>query len=257
MEYRAIIPEGNNNLDQDEEFLIVDYGDNKIKIRFHNYAEIYNIPGLYEDVFYRQLKCCSPGVVCSLLADTMRGNGGEMESLRVLDFGAGNGIAGEEIKKLGAGFVVGVDIIPEARDAAERDRPGIYDYYYAMDMAKMRYEYFKELNGFNFNTLITVGSLGFGDIPPAAFINAFNLIEDNGWIVFNIKDKFISDDDSSGYKNILDILSERYFSVLNKKRYCHRLSIAGEELYYVAIAGRKLRNVNYFDLTGKLKPGAD
>jgi len=29
-----------------------------------------------------------------------------------------------------------------------------------------------------------------------------------------------------------------------KKRYCHRLSVSGKELYYIAIIGRKIADVN-------------
>ena len=40
--------------------------------------------------------------------------------LRVLDVGAGNGMVGEELDRMGAKHIVGVDIIPEAAEAAQR-----------------------------------------------------------------------------------------------------------------------------------------
>ena len=54
--------------------------------------------------------------------------------LRVLDVGAGNGMVGEELDRMGARHIVGVDIIPEAKEAAERDRPGVYDDYFVVDL---------------------------------------------------------------------------------------------------------------------------
>jgi hypothetical protein len=34
--------------------------------------------------------------------------------------------------------VVGVDIIPEAQEAADRDRPGVYEDYYVVDLTRMQ-----------------------------------------------------------------------------------------------------------------------
>lgn len=59
--------------------------------------------------------------------------------LRVLDFGAGNGMMGEQVRSLiqsfqhgrlaGSTTITAWDILPEAKAAAERDRPGVYDRY--------------------------------------------------------------------------------------------------------------------------------
>ncbi len=242
--YKVLLPDIDNGIEQDEEWLIVDNGDVQKKILFHDYSEIYRIPGLYEDVFHRQLKCRSPWMVCSLLTETLLENGPDPEDLRVLDFGAGNGLAGEEIRKRGANFVVGIDVIEEAREAAQRDRPGCYNDYHVIDMSSIDAALYSELKNYNFNALITVGSLGFGDIPPLAFINSFNLVEDGGWVVFNIKERFLSEDDDTGYSDIMDVLNTEYLDVKKKKKYCHRLSVSGEELYYIAIVGQKKKDVD-------------
>ena len=55
----------------------------------------------------------------------------------MLDFGAGNGMMGEELKKHGVSRLIGVDIIPEAYDAAVRDRHGLYDDYYVEDFTEL------------------------------------------------------------------------------------------------------------------------
>ena len=49
--------------------------------------------------------------------------------LRVLDLGAGNGIVAERLTEAGVGHIVGVDLLEEAAQAAERDRPDAYDDY--------------------------------------------------------------------------------------------------------------------------------
>jgi hypothetical protein len=84
-----------------------------------------------------------------------------------------------------------------------------------------------------------VAALGFGDIPTQAFVNAFNIVEDNSWVVFNIKDRFLSEADDTGYSETMREMIGRSLNVYRKHHYCHRLSMAGEPLHYYAIVGRK------------------
>ena len=56
------------NLDQDEEYCFLKESDGKErKILFHEYAELYKIKGLYEQLFYERLKCNSPAKVSEAL----------------------------------------------------------------------------------------------------------------------------------------------------------------------------------------------
>jgi len=162
------------------------------------------------------------------------------DPLRVLDFGAGNGIVGECLREaVDTEAIVGIDIIEEAKKAVKRDRPEIYDDYYVMDLSQPESHDEEKLNNWNFNALVTVAALGFGDIPTQAFINAFNLVDNNSWVVFNIKDRFFSEDDETGYNEILQDMIGNNLNVYKKHHYCHRLSMAGEPLYYYAVVGRK------------------
>lgn len=164
-----------------------------------------------------------------------------------MDFGAGNGVVGESlVRMIDCQVLVGLDIIEKAREAVERDRPELYNEYYVMDISQMDDCKMKMLNEWNFNALVTVGALGYGDIPTQAFINAFNTIEDRGWIAFNIKNRFLSENDDSGYKDMLKVVMGESLEVLQKKRYRHRLSISGEPLYFYAIIGRKVKNVHSY-----------
>jgi len=199
MSYEIVIPDLDHQLDQHEEWIIVKKGSWQKKIRLHDYSDIFKLPGLYEQLFCQRLGCNSPMVICDLLEEA-RGN---ITDCRVLDFGAGNGMVGEEIIKRGGDLVVGVDIIKEAKEAAERDRAGIYDDYYVMDLDNPDDKDMEKLEQYNFNTLTSVAALGFDDIPPKAFLNAFNMVQDGGWITFNIKDKFLTDKDDTGYKDII------------------------------------------------------
>jgi predicted TPR repeat methyltransferase len=179
-------------------------------------------------------------MICNLLEQEIKAVGGPNGELKALDFGAGNGIAGECLAdKFECKSLVGLDIIPEARDATQRDRPEVYDAYYAMNLSQPSNEDLQALSKWDFNVLLTVAALGYGDIPTRGFINAFNLIEKDGWIAFNIKDRFLSDEDDTGYHDTLKTMMGRSFDALKIRHYCHRLSMSGEPLHYYAVIGRK------------------
>jgi predicted TPR repeat methyltransferase len=235
-------PKNADRLDQDEEWILLTSEDQRKKVRLHDYGEIYNIPGLYEEVVYTRLKCDSPRIICSMLQKELDVAG--PEALRVLDFGAGNGMVGECLdEKIGCEALVGIDIIPEAVSATRRDRPGLYDDYYVMDLCDIGKDEEDLLAKWRFNTLVTIAALGYGDIPSRAFVNAFNLLEDGSWIAFNIKDRFLSEEDGSGFKETLDDMFDHCLQILQSERYCHRLSMSGEPLNYVGIVGRKIHDV--------------
>ena len=237
-EYDVRLPR--ERAEQDEEWceLVVD-GDRR-RIRFHDYHEIYAIPGLYEHLFYELLECDSPRAVTRLLEAELRAAGREAAGLRVLEVGAGNGMVGEELAALGAGSIVGVDIIDEAAWAAERDRPGTYDDYLVVDLTALPPAARDVLRARRFNCLVTVAALGFGDIPPAAFATAYNLVEPGGLVVFNIKEDFIGAADGSGFAGLIErAVASGALELRAQRRYRHRLSVAGHPLHYVAIVAEK------------------
>jgi predicted TPR repeat methyltransferase len=170
----------------------------------------------------------------------LRDCGTEMGELRVLDLGAGNGMVGDELAACGAPFLVGVDIIPEARDAVDRDRPGLYDDYRIADLTDLNEQEEERLRGHSLNCLTSVAALGYADIPPAAFIKALDLIESPGWVAFTIKEDFLYDQESTGFGKLIETLRrERVLQIQAYQRYQHRLSVAGDPLYYVAMIVRK------------------
>lgn len=219
-------------------FHIVENGE-RIKLRFHDYDAIYTRPGLYEQLFYERLKCNSPDKVCELLQHSLVAARQNAHELRVLDLGAGNGMMGEVIRGLGAARVVGADIIPEARDAAYRDRPSVYDDYYVADFTALTEKQLEGLREWNFDCLTSVAALGFGDIPPAAFFEALRLIIAGGWVAFNIKETFLDHNDQTGFSRFVrELIFSKYLQVYQLERYVHRLSMEGEPLHYYALVGR-------------------
>ncbi len=233
-----------HDLDQDETWFFLEEAGKERRIRFHDYDEIYKVPGLYEQLFYDRLQCASPVKVTEILRSAVAQSSDSFTELRVLDLGAGNGMMGEALKKYGVARMVGVDIIAEARDAVERDRPGMYDAYYVEDFTNLAAEVREEIASWRFNCMVTVAALGFGDIPTAAFIEAFNIIKSPGWVAFNIKDTFFQNSDETGFlRMIRELMFSDHLDIYHVERYRHRLSIEGEPLYYFAMAGRKNADV--------------
>lgn len=224
-------------LDQDESWFVLREDGQERRLRFHDYAEIYRRPGLYEQLFYERLRCTSPRKARDVLLQVLADNGQEIHGLRVLDLGAGNGMVGE---LLDAARVVGVDIAPEAREACARDRPHAYDAYYVADMARLDASTAAQLERWRFDALSCIAALGFGDIPVAAFAQAFDLVGDGGWVVFNIKETFLHEGDCSGFSRLVkSLMHSRTLEVHHLERYRHRLSIDGAPLFYFVLVGRK------------------
>lgn len=243
IDYELKYPETECQLDQDEEWIILVSEGRSEKIRLHDYEKFYEVPGLYEEVLYERLQCSSPQVVCTMLKKEME-KSEEASKLRVLDFGAGNGVVGECLKEtIGFETLVGVDIIEGALEATHRDRPGLYDDYYVMDFCELEDKEEEQLKKWDFNALITVAALGYNHISTRAFVNALSLLDDDTWVAFNIKDRFLSEEDDSGFNQVLDDMMSDSLSILQKKRYCHRFSLAGEPLHYYAIVGKKDKEV--------------
>lgn len=230
--------------DQDEVYFHLEVDGDLRSIRFHDYDTIYSLPGLYEQLFYERLKCCSPEKVASILHAAVSQSRDSFTELRVLDLGAGNGMMGEALCAYGVSRVVGIDILPEARDAALRDRAGLYDAYHVEDLTELSDERREEFEAWKFDCMVTVAALGFGDIPVKAFIEAFNLTVDQAWIAFNIKESFLGKYDETGFSRMIrELIFSQYLDVYYIERYRHRLSIEGKPLYYFAIAGRKNMDV--------------
>jgi len=232
--------ESGEMLAQNEAYFFLDHDSDNQRVRFHDYATVYSRIGLYEQLFYDRLQCNSPEVVSDRLARALRNARCPIEALRVLDLGAGNGIVGEALKKRHASRLVGLDIIAEARDAAARDRPGVYDDYLVADMTALTAAQRKTLTDWRLDAVTCVAALGFDDIPAAAFVNAIELIADDGWLGFTIKADFLQSGDETGFAGLIKtLLHDDVVELHHMERYRHRLSIDGEWLFYFVIVARK------------------
>lgn len=245
-EFTVQLPEGSEaTCDQDAEWCIVQTADESRRIRFHDYDEIFAVPGLYEQLFYSKLKCNSPRTVSALVDEVMNDRNIEPAATTVLDVGAGNGMVGEALADIGVGSIVGVDILPEAADATARDRPGVYEEYRVVDLTDPAPDDDRYLSAKEFDCMTSVAALGFGDIPPAAFARAYNYLEDKGLLAFTIKENFLSDADPSGFNRLIRRMFDEGVldTPITEHRYRHRLAVSGQPLYYLAFVAEKTADV--------------
>lgn len=218
-----------HQLSQDEAFFCLIENGQEIKYRFHEYGDIYDRPGLYEQLFYHRLKRCSPKKVADILAKVLRNNSVEMTELRVLDLGAGNGMFGEQLQTMDVTRVIGVDICEEA--------------YYVCDLCNPDHTR-QDIASWQIDCLSCVAALGFGDISAKAFANAFNIVVPTGWIAFNIKESFLFESDTSSFSRLVkSLLVSDALEIHHLERYRHRISIDGRPLFYYALVGKKEHDI--------------
>jgi hypothetical protein len=152
---------------------------------------------------------------------------------------------GDELVGVGVRSIIGIDIIPSAKEATNRDRPDVYDDYFVADLTNLPEAEEEELRRADANCMTTVAALGFGDIPPLAFAKALDLIATPGWLAFNLKESFLSEQEESGFSALIRTLNrEGYIQTLCYRRYQHRISTTGEPLFYVAVIARKLKDLD-------------
>ena len=239
--YRVQFPPiESQELGQDEVFFYLVENDQKVKFRFHDYSEIYKRPGLYEQIFYDRLKCNSPAKVSEILQQAIRASDRLFTQMRVLDLGAGNGMMGEELKRVGVARMIGADIIPEAMEATYRDRPGVYDEYYVEDFTNLSDKNKEDHSDWGINCFTTVAALGFGDIPPKAFYQGLSFVQNGGFVAFNIKKTFLDHSDQTGFSRLIrELIFSEYLTLHHLELYRHRLSMDGQPLYYYAVVAEK------------------
>lgn len=237
-------PEQEHDLAQDEAYFNLSEDGIARRILFHDYDRIFSKPGLYEQLFYERLKCISPKKVSELLQDSLISERVSCSELRVLDLGAGNGMMADRLRNLGVARIVGADILPEARDAALRDRPTAYDDYVVADFTDLSDDRHEELTEWRFDCLTSVAALGFGDIPPKAFFAAMKFLRTDGWLAFNIKETFLDHSDNAGFSRFIrELIFSEYLDVYQLERYTHRLSMEGVPLKYYALVGRLTESI--------------
>jgi hypothetical protein len=207
------------------ERIAVHHADGRLEeVVLHDYARLYGLPGVYEQIVQEDLGCRSPAHLAQLLGAAVDDLGRDRSRTRVIDVAAGNGVSGEALRAAGLHPVLGTDIVPEARAAARRDRPQVYDEYLTLDLLALSDAEAEHLRGLRADALCCVAPVGTGGVPPAAIAATAALLGDDALLVAMYDPRH----------GVADPLTEAFWSAhgvdgerRHHERYLHRFLITG------------------------------
>jgi nucleotide-binding universal stress UspA family protein len=157
------------------------------EVMLHDYARVYALPGVYEQIVQDDLGCRSPQVAAEMLAAAFARLGRDRAATRVIDIAAGNGVSGEALREAGMGGrgLIGTDIVPEARAAALRDRPAVYEEYLTLDLTALSDDEAAHLGSLGADAISCVAPVGAraGSIPPQALAATAALLAADALVV--------------------------------------------------------------------------
>ncbi len=226
--------------DQTQESLVVTHPDGRTeRFRLHEYSRVYAVPGLYEEVVQRRLRCASPSRLAELLVTCAGEAGVEPGKLGVFDLGAGNGVVGEELRARGVTTLVASDNVAAARDAALRDRPGLYAEYLVGDTDDLP-QVADLVREHGLNGLVAAGALGLGHVSADSFHRLWSAFAGEAWFAVSVHEDLVE----RGASDFGDYLGEfeqhgDWGEIVLRERFRHRLTMSGEPIHYVAIVAHK------------------
>jgi predicted TPR repeat methyltransferase len=226
--------------DQTEEAFTVTFASGRReRMRLHEYDRVFAVPGLYEEVVQRRLQCASPAKLAEVLLRVAGLQRRDPHLLRVLDLGAGNGLAGAELRARGVDVMVATDSARKARAAAERDRPGLYASYVVGDANGLP-ELGTLVRELGLNCIVCAGALGFEHIEAQSFTELWELLPPGAIFALTVHEDLAL----PGCSDIGDELAilgadGGDTEIVVWERFRHRLSMAGEPIHYIAVAARR------------------
>jgi hypothetical protein len=207
-------------------------------VHLHDYGRLYETPGLYEHVVQELLECRSPQVAIEGLARALERLELDPGRIALLDLGAGTGLVGELVRGLSFDAVVGLDLLPAARSAALRDRPGIYREYLVGDLAAPAPDLLMGLRRHDLGAVIAAGALGGTHMGPVALERALALMPAGAPVSFTIDERWTRTDAPGGFRTPLArILRSGRLRLFERSSFRHRLTTTGEPVIYELIVG--------------------
>jgi len=218
-----------------ESFVLTRDDGSSERIVLHDYARVYAVPGLYEEVVQHRLVCASPQTLAETLADAVAEAGASMADLRVLDIGAGNGVVGEELHARGAQVIAGTDGVEAARDAARRDRPALYETYAIAGVDEIDVERMVAEHGLN--ALTSAGALGIGHVEIVDVARWWAAFPPGSWFAVTVPLDVVD----PGGEDLLGVLraAEPATEVVRQETFPHRRRMSGETITYSVVVARK------------------
>ncbi len=240
--FQVRLPKKNGDGTSNSEYFWLTQDGQERNVLLHDYREMYKNPGLYEYVCYQHLTYQAPQVLSSFLIKQIVKEKQAASELKVLDIGAGSGLTARELAALGVDSITGIDIYPEAKEAAQRESPDLYENYYVEDLAKLKEETGLALRNKEFNCLVCCSALPV--LPAPVFINAFNLIRTNAWIAFNVLKDIWEDSSADGFTARHPWVADHDVFELREQIFSlRRYTTDGHPLKEVVVVGTKKGNI--------------
>jgi hypothetical protein len=240
--YTAVLPP-QPDADIGHEQIVVRFDDGRTEeLALHDYDRLYGIAGLYEEIVQVQLGCRSPQVIASLLAEAVRRFGWSPADVRALDVGAGNGVSGEALAAQGIKPVLATDVLASARDAARRDRPGLYRTYLVTDLIELTEDRARSIRALELRALLCVAPVGQGaqHVPAEAIAAAAALLGPDALIAY-MRDADEQPDTLTAEMMATRITGFTRLEELERRRYVHRHTVSRKPILMDAVVSRVLR----------------
>jgi hypothetical protein len=213
-----------------QELIRVHYADGQTEeVRLHDYGRVYSIAGLYEQIVHDRLGCRSPEQIAAMLAAAVDRLGWERDAVRVIDLAAGNGISGAALAVQGLHPVMGTDIVASARQAALRDRPGVYDAYETLDLLDLGPAQQRAIADLDANALACVAPVGTASqqLPPLALTAVARLLAPDALIAYMHDPELGVPDELTPQLMREQLGASARIEQLERRRYLHRYTIGG------------------------------
>jgi SAM-dependent methyltransferase len=239
IDYTVKLEHGAGRGQGEEAFTVTFASGRRERMRLHDYDRVYAVPGLYEEVVQRILRCASPAKIAEVLLSVAALEGREPHLLRVLDLGAGNGLVGEELRARGVVVLAGTDSTPKARAAAVRDRAGLYASYVVGDLTG-KPELGTLVRELGLNCIVCAGALGLDHIEAHSFAELWDLLPPGAMFALTVHEDLAQPGASDIGDELAALGAGRHDTeIVVSERFRHRLSVAGEPIHYLAIGARK------------------
>jgi hypothetical protein len=138
--------------------------------------------------------------------------------------------------------VLGTDIVPAARDAALRDRPGVYDEYCTLDLLALTEAERTWLGGLGASAVSCVAPVGSsaGEVPPLALLAAAHALGPDGLVAYLHDPR--DGADRIGPPFWSELVGPRGEArELHRRRYLHRRTLNGGRYVLEAVVWRLRR----------------
>jgi ubiquinone/menaquinone biosynthesis C-methylase UbiE len=167
----------------------------------------YEVWAPHYEVQMQNLKWQAPQLCVDLLVKHLKQKNKTLSVLRVLDVGAGTGLVGLELSRLGIKQIDALDLSTHMLDQAKSKQ--VYQNIFVENAHDMQ-----QIQPNQYDALICVGSLNFGHIEPSAFEQFIKVVKQDGLVAFTTREDYFQQLSKSHQENLSKISQWREIEVL-------------------------------------------